>query len=398
MCWLDGLANPVRQVALAALVFLCVLAVGSAAAQDHIPRGQPIPQSIRWVNATATGANTRASASWTYGGTTSHHSFPVPVGKASIGGAAKAALRRGLPAVGWALALRDLINGAGWAIDELQKQVVDPGYDAEPLGEVAWCITFTGDFPVSGRRCTSSKSDVGAMFGRVTGFEVSHQEDITSGSGRVYFYRPGLTYTNNISFSRVAGAVWQPSDNANPSESTTEISNVDLGELLKNHPDIVNAVLIDPDTGAPIRIPELVDALNDLRRSLEEANGITTPGTDLVAPDDLATPTPSESSWPGFCEWASVVCEFITWFKTDPDNGEHPELPYEEREVEMVPYNSGLGGGSCPSSTMVPVLDGEVEISWVGICGFVTYLRPLLIACAWILSAFIVVNARPGRL
>lgn len=171
-----------------------------------------------------------------------------------------------------------------------------------------------------------------------------------------------------------------------------------LGQALKNSPEVVNAILVDPETGAPIRTQELVDALNDLRRSLEAANGVETPGTDLVPSEDFAESTPNQTAWPGFCNWASVVCDFIQWFKLDPDSGEHPELPYEEREAEMVSYNSGLGGGSCPASSYVSVLDGEVEISWVGICGFVTYLRPLLIACAWILAAFIVVNANPKRL
>ena len=191
--------------------------------------------------------------------------------------------------------------------------------------------------------------------------------------------------------------VTQPTPEYGTGHVPSPVTDAQLGDLVKTSPEVVNAVLVDPVTGAPIRTPELVKAMNDLRKALEAAHGVQ-PGQDVVVsptyPDDSQQ---QESMWPGFCSWASKVCDFIDWFKRDPDNGQDPPVPYETREPEMEEYDSGWGGGSCPAPYTVAVLDGEFEVSFVGICGFVEYLRPLAIALAWILSAFIVVGSSPKR-
>lgn len=391
------------------LTFGCIVALlayfmaGSVNAAEHIPRGSPVPQSIRWVNATATGASARASASWTYAGTTTYHNFPVPVGSGTIGGAAKAAIRRGLPVVGWGLVLRDIVNGAGWAISELQDQVVVPGEDQQPLGSSAWCITFANpNFPVSGTRCTSSKGDVPAMFGRVTGFQVSHAEEITANSGRVYFYWPGLTYTNNISYSLVTQPAWEPSWNANPGGVDTPVSDYDLGQLVKQYPEVFNAVMIDPQTGAPIRTPELMDALADLAEALNAANGVTDPPPATPPSDDLADPTPSQTEWPEFCNWATTVCDFIDWVRAEDTPSDNPEVEWEE---ELPPvqsdWSSGLGGGSCPPPVTftISVAGGSAspEFSYEPICNFATTMKPVVIALAAIVAALIVAGVRASK-
>ncbi len=48
------------------------------------------------------------------------------------------------------------------------------------------------------------------------------------------------------------------------------ILDTDLGQLVRSDPSTVNSVLTDSQTGAVLLTPEIVSALNKLRRSLED--------------------------------------------------------------------------------------------------------------------------------
>lgn len=379
------------------------------AQQEHIPRGQPIPQNIRWVNATATGANTSASAMWTDAlGRTTHHKFPVSVSAATLGRLANAAVRRGLPLVGWGLTFKGLLDAAGWAIDELQQQVVNPGTPQQPLGDVAYCIVdYTGQF-----RCATGPG----MLSRVAHLVAppgAFQQPCRAGSQvwgaggeRGYFCIRSEDMAEVQVF--IDQRVWRPTAGWEGYINDTEyvppetIGDADLGNMIKHTPEVVNAVLIDPDTGAPIRTQELTDALNNLRRGLEAANGLP-PGTDLDPATDYAEPTPSETEFPEFCMWADTVCDFIDWWKQDAPEEPTPEVPWQEElpaDIEQ-PWSSGLGGGSCPAPHQFSVsLGGQTanpEFDYTPICSFGSTMRPVLIAMATIVAGFIIAGVRGAK-
>lgn len=353
---------------------------------ELLPRGQPMPQGIRYVSSTPTGVNTSASAIWSNAGVTTHHRFPVHVSAATLGKLGNAAVKRGLPILGWASLFRDLVNGAGWMIDELTSQVTTIGSDPEPLGDTAYC-TGNGE----GARCASSKGQLASAFSAIPGYS-NCSVFSTSGSTAVYYCEidGGTgTYIGEVIRTRPVGD-WPEGSNANPFVASEPISDSDLGNLIKQSPQVVNAVLVDPETGAPIRTQELTDALNNLRRSLEAANGLAA-GTDIIPQEDLAESTPHQTDWPEFCSWANRLCAWL--FDEEPEPA-HPDLPYVEVDpTDFEEYDIGLGNGTCPAPYVVSVLDGEFEIQWDGLCGFVEYLRPLLIACAWVFAAFMVVTS-----
>lgn len=382
---------------------MTALASGGTGGGDFIPRGQPIPQGIRWQQATATGANTSAWATWTNAaGQTSNHRFPVAVGSATLGKAFRGVAKRVLPGVGWFMTAKSLLDGAGWAIDELQGQVIDPGVPRDDLGPSAYCLQVqSGE-----RRCASSPGLLAAVahFANPAAFAQPCSVAGANWLGQMQYQcvriSDGVTVVVNAEVAVTRPGESWPVEyvNANPGSDPTTISDYDVGQLLKQHPEVINAVLIDPETGMPLRTPELVSALNDLRRALEAANGVTTPGTDLTTGEEWQEePPPNQTDWPEFCAWGKPVCDFIDWFKSDHELPEDIELPYEEREIEWQHRDSGLGGGSCPAPITAAVLDTSVEFGYEGICGFMEYMRPVAIACAWISAAFIVVNARPMR-
>lgn len=405
---IDGFRNSFRRRLTAytfgLFVVLYALAMNSFAmggqnGHQYIPRGQPIPQGIRYVNQTATGVNTSAWATWTNAaGQTSNHRFPVPVSSSTLGRLASGAMKKLGPAATAYMTMKSILDGIGWFIDEARNQVVVPGNPQTPLNPQGWCTSASGNGAICVNSSASAKDYTMSEYAGVSG--IVGWRIITVNDTQVTVC--GYTSSGESSCRRSRHWYFRTTSgqtNGYPAATPdTDVTDYDLGQLLKQHPEVINAVLIDPETGMPIRTPELVDALNDLRRALEAANGVTTPGTDLVVEDDWEDQQPpNQTDWPELCTWGKVICDFIDWFKLDPDPPEDIELPYEEKEIEWQQRDSGLGSGSCPAPTVAAVFNTTVEFGYEGICGFMDYMRPVAIACAWISAAFIVVNARPAR-
>lgn len=357
------------------------------------------PTSIRHTATTATGVRTAATLEATFTGTSGgvrNYSVPVPVSSGTLGNLAKAALKRGGAAAGWYSLAKGLIDGAGWAIDELQQQVVDgPSVPAEQVAP--------------GTPMLCSKHGLGCSTSPTAFYALVNADLVRDGQGHlsvvshtvdglwVYFrLNNGGSYT----YSWRTFSTWTP--NYGTGHTPTPITDQQLGELLKQSPQVINAILIDPETGAPIHTPELTQAINDLRKSIEAANGLD-PGPD-VAPKDPEASQPMQSAWPTFCSWATVVCDFVDWVKTEPAEETPPEVPWEE---ELDPgdvtatWSAGLAGGSCPSPEQFTVSVGSysssLEFSYTPMCNLASMLRPLIIAIALCISAMIIGGFRSTK-
>lgn len=406
-----GARNLVRRLSafvLGVVVVLCAASMVSAA--DYIPKGQPIPQGIRWTNATSSGANTSAWATWTDAmGKTSSHKFPVPVGSDTIGKLFRGAVRRGGAAAGWYFAAKSIIDAAGWAINELQGQVTTPEIPPEELtGGQYWCAKpGLGGFELPATYCTATAQAMASfLMGKtVIGNGAGEMgkvvtETVVSGTNVIARSIEGGSLVASVTVPRI---VTLPPNYMTPgSQPAVPISDYDVGQLLKQHPEIVNAVLVDPDTGAPIRTNELIDALNDLMRKLEAANGVQVPAPDMVADPDLTDPetTPSQQEWPAFCDWATTVCDWINWTKeTEPLD--EVEVPWEEAPIVESTWTSGFGGGSCPQPVSFSVSLGGYLASptfeYQPICQFATTMRPVVYAISLIVAAFIVAGLRNNK-
>ena len=61
---------------------------------------------------------------------------------------------------------------------------------------------------------------------------------------------------------------------------------------------------------------------------------------------------------PAFCDWAGIVCDFIEWYKTEPED-DAPELPeheLEKKEIDKELLN--VSGSSCPQ---------DLTVNWTGL-------------------------------
>lgn len=375
------------------LAFLLTCVVASAYAGVRVNAS-----GIRSTGATATGVRTTATLEATFTGTVGGvktYGVPVPVSSSTLGSLAKSALKRGAGAYGWYTVAKALIDGAGWAINELQQQVVVPGVDREPLTGVVYCTPQSV--------CTSTQASYLALFeGKNNGLGTLSACGFKSPTGPVLctlMANNGWQVIKDFNVGLNIRPVEPTDTNGNPGSDPVPVSDYDLGQLLKQSPQVINAILVDPETGAPIRTQELVDAMNALRRQLEAANGLD-PGIDLAPTDDATKTEPRESQWPEFCNWATVVCDFIEWVKTDEQPGEKPEVPWEEENPADVSqsWSSGLGGGSCPApATFTVSLAGQSatpEFSFEPICQFGTTMRPVIIALATIIAGLIIAGVR----
>ena len=61
---------------------------------------------------------------------------------------------------------------------------------------------------------------------------------------------------------------------------------------------------------------------------------------------------------PAFCEWAGIVCDFIEWYKTQPED-DSPDLPEHELEKKEIDKDLlNVGGSSCPQ---------DLTVNWTGL-------------------------------
>lgn len=383
----SGALHSLRRLSVVALGTFVVLYAAMAMAGVSTSAS-----SARWTGATATGARTAVTVDAVYTGTINGartFTVPVPVASSTLGALTRGALRRALPIAGWATLLRDLVGGAGWVIDELQKQVVQPatGQDA-PAGTRMLC---TVESPT---RCSSTVSGglslCNSLYG---GCSVLVEE-----SGYVQYRRTppeGLGDVMQMNWTYIPEPRF---DWATGSPQRT-ITDEELGNLVKANAEVVNAILIDPETGAPLRTAELVNALNQLRAALEAQAGME-PGTDLTPAEDLADSETKESQWPGFCDWAKYVCDAIDWMKKEPDLQEVP-VPMEEASVEMQNWSSGLGGGQCPAPLTVNVSLGaasqQIDFTFEPLCQFAQMMFPVVTAMGLLLGAYIVAGVRQSN-
>lgn len=127
----------------------------------------------------------------------------------------------------------------------------------------------------------------------------------------------------------------------------------------------------------------------------------TDTNTDTNTQDTTKPQTKPDSlpfEMPGFCKWASHVCDFINWFK------EPPELPNDDYKPKVTDL-SHLGQqninpnyynatASCPNPIPIKLSFGTFNISYQSYCDFAIRISPLVVAMAYVLGAYIVLRGR----
>ena len=343
------------------------------------------------VGGTVWGTRTEFEALWSGASGGSATSFITKTGALSsstVGSLARKAIRGGVYGAAIGLAVEQIVNGAGWAIDELQSQVTTPGTPPDPLNSSGvWCMDKSGwGGQYSGTRCANTP--LAAAYDSPTGdgaVPTSIHTGSSSDTTKNIIYQP-QGYLMPVLFLAIP-----PFDavNGNPSVDASPISDEDLGDKIKESPELVNDLLTDPRTGAVIVTPEMQQQMQDILDELDSRGGDPSdPATPSDLDDDQAQDT-TESEWPTFCSWASVVCRFIDWYKEPPPEDGDPEIPHEE-ETSSSGWVSGLSDGSCPAPYQLSFTNyGAVSYDWQPWCDFAVRIKPFTIASCSLAAIFI---------
>lgn len=164
--------------------------------------------------------------------------------------------------------------------------------------------------------------------------------------------------------------------------------------------DMLEQGLLDAQLDAASDIPqpdpqEITQAQYDNPNYPEAGTGSGTgPETpvDPENPTDPETPTDPEAKpfeLPPFCSWASKVCDFIDWVKTEP-----PEPP-ESGEVDVQIPDSNMHEGilerlyidmpaECPPDPVLEFMGARIPFPMSVFCQFAAMMKPLILLFAYI--------------
>lgn len=162
------------------------------------------------------------------------------------------------------------------------------------------------------------------------------------------------------------------------------------------------ALLRDPATNAVKNTQEVQDAATAIKNELNAAaDPAYTPETSPTVSNPATTTAPAVAAEiPAFCAWATTLCEWMDWTKEMPTQPPLEETEFQladivnEEDVNLEAYNSGLGSGSCPSSTSLELLGRSYAFSWQPACTIASSASYLLIAFAYLFSIYILLGIR----
>lgn len=172
--------------------------------------------------------------------------------------------------------------------------------------------------------------------------------------------------------------------------------------------DMLEAGLLDAQLDAASNVPqpdpqEITQAQYDNPDYPENGTGSGTgPETpvDPETPTDPTDPTNPEAKpfeLPPFCSWASKVCDFIDWVKTEP-----PEPP-ESGEVDVQIPDSNMHEGilerlyinmpaQCPPDPILEFMGAKIPFPMSVFCQFAEMMKPLILLFAYIKGLSIIGN------
>lgn len=121
--------------------------------------------------------------------------------------------------------------------------------------------------------------------------------------------------------------------------------------------------------------------------------------TNPETPTDPETPNPDAKPFelPPFCSWASKVCDFIDWVKTEPsepsESGdialEKPDPVIHEDLLERLYINMPA---QCPPDPVLEFMGARIPFPMSVFCTFAVMMKPLILLFAYIKGLAIIGN------
>lgn len=353
---------------------------------------------------------------------------------------AKHAGKASIPAFVGGAAFQALMDGVGWVMDEGGKVTKKPVYDNYIYDHAV----------VSGWKGSTASAACSLYASKLNDGQVVNVGPIFQSDGG-YIFKCEVTYLKGEISHTQTGSIVNYRENTDTPPAPEEVSQEELIEALKkaldsNNPALAAAIadaiksaytpdnspgqsLVDiPSNGTAMDATDsAVDAVRKAGKSTGEqptsggkpgyykitdgdktiegyvypTDGTATGNTDsttVTNPDGSTTTTGSTSlSWPNFCDWAGVVCEFIDWVKEDePLEEEKPEEIDDSIFSRKFDIDFEMSA-SCPPN---PIWNFEFvgtqwskEINITMVCDFFKYLGYALLFASNMTALWIVYSA-----
>ena len=118
--------------------------------------------------------------------------------------------------------------------------------------------------------------------------------------------------------------------------------------------------------------------------------------------DKMEQTKPKEFVLPAFCSWASTVCDFIDWYKKDPQDEENDEInitekpnpPFDIDTLALKPYISLPA--ECPANPAWQFMGGQIVLPLNIVCDGFAMASWLVMAFAWLRGLVIVGSTFKG--
>lgn len=321
-----------------------------------------------------------------------YYSRPVLVSNNTLSGLANGLARRALPVAAFVGA----VAAAGWAIDELTKQVMSAPAEEDRFvqpGAYYYIDSTVGHTHASAAASAQFMCSLASYPCAVDAALVD-----CGGPGGNQCYARLRNTSNNETYiygnNRGVNPYSYPYEVTSPLVQPHVIGSPQLADFIKNNPQLWNDALRNPD-GSVNRNPDVQGEAQRLADELLDPEAVPQPDptaewdTGLQGGDPQNSPTALE--FPVFCTWASKVCELADWLMADDDE-EPPanEIDWIDPQA-AVTWSSGLGGGSCPADVSASLpFGGEVTFPMGQFCEAADMIRPLVLVSAALIAAMII--------
>jgi hypothetical protein len=352
----------------------------------------PVPVNVAPVGAVPAGLNSVVTYDARHlAGTTAanagYYSRPVLVSNNTLAGLGRGLAKRTVPS----LAFMAAVSAAGWAIDELTRQVQsDPGVVGADIATGSdYYTTQTGG---SAKYFSSLASAETWLISHHNGeqaewFQVSDLRVVqtSASSWNMYAEKDTIYGWASVGYN-VQGLTDAPAGLTEPSIAPVPATDAAIADLIKANPDTWNDALRNPD-GSVNRNPDVQAEAQALANELANPDPAQQPdpaeGWDSGQQGGEPTQGATSEEWPIFCDWATPVCEAIDWAREPAPEFEDEDMPEMDLPMTGPTWASNLGGGSCPAPHMLNLTHtGQQAYEWGPWCDLAGRMKPLVIASA----------------
>lgn len=311
-------------------------------------------------------------------------------------------------------ALFDLLGkSVDWLLDPDNHQVVYYD-DAEKTGAKCYKATYfiPNDLYPDGNKACKEKFDM--LFEQIgrKGIGIGGSSYGSTINGKSYTLCMAVDLSDKETFPKQTMCEQPKEDKDEKAVDLDTIAEILHKFAEQNHADAQN--LLDALAKQVLNSGELDDLIKANAAAKDKPTSAPTATTSeadtgsgsLANDDEEATPSAKTNeqgsglAFPTFCSWASVVCDFIEWVKTEPEleNEPPPTQDITLKDPSEFDKQHINAGSQCPPDVARSFYTGfgthEIRFEIKPICDFVgVYIRPVIVFLAYVFAAINIGNA-----